>query len=342
MASHPQLSFTVGMPNMAPDQLSEVELLKIFGDFQWTQLGEAVKRPSHELVNEAGERLYPSFVHVECDFGRNDSIMQFQEGDVVHSRGTVRFHAGQFAEGWAVLGKEEVPHDALAAIETKADLRKLESPWICMTNAIVARMGDNNRLKTFRPAGIQHIDVPVAPETPQGLVEHEQVMQGAEIEPLHETGPLVTLVPQDDSPVVYGIELENDLNGAGLLYFARYVAMMNYAERSFLLRRLDTPFSLPLHRFLSTSARRSYFFANAEETDRVLIRVKGALVEPGTEAPRRSGIRTEVMRLVFRFELHRESDGVLMAKSLVTKALVIPNRLKALHGEARRFLRAIR
>ena len=35
MASYPQISFTVGMPNMAPDQLSEVELLKIFAEFQW-------------------------------------------------------------------------------------------------------------------------------------------------------------------------------------------------------------------------------------------------------------------------------------------------------------------
>jgi len=325
---------------MAPDQLSEVELMKIFAEFQWVQLGDALECPSHLLVSEEGDRLYASVVQVESRFGPDGSISQFQEGDVVHARGHVQFYAKQFLEGWAVLGKEPVARDAVAAIKTKADLEQLPAPWICMTNAIVARVADNTRLKTFQPAATEHVVVPTAPAKPLGLIEHERVMHGRAIEPVCETEGLVALKALDESPILYTITTENDLNGAGLLYFARYIAMMNYAERITLTTRMRRPFSLQLYRCLSTSHRRSYFFANASETDRVQVYCKAAAIEPG-RAPRRSGLHTEMLRLVFEFELHRESDGMLMAKSIVSKTLTVPTKFKSLLGEAARLIALI-
>jgi probable biosynthetic protein (TIGR04098 family) len=342
MDRYPELSFTVGMPNMVPDQLSEVELLKIFAEFQWVQIGNALQCPSHRLVNEAGDRLYASVVQVESCFGADGNISQFQEGDQVHARGTVRFHAKHFVEGWAVFDKEKpVPLETVSALATKADLEQLQSPWICMTNAIVARLADNSRLKTFGPAGIDDLDIPVAPERPQGLSEHEQVMQSGEMAPLCGDARLAPLVPVDAGPIPYQIALENDVNGAGLLYFARFIAMMNYAERIFLLRRLERPFSQQLIRFLSTERRRSYFYANAAETDEVLVYCSGAVIDPEAPPQRSGATRTRALRFQFFFDLVRKSDGVLMAKSVVTKALTIPNRFNTLHGEARRFAHSL-
>ena len=196
------------MSNMMPGQLSEVELLKIFNEFQWNQIGTALQCPSHKLSNDAGDRLYASFVHVECRFGPDNNISQFQEGDLIHARGTVRFYAGHFVEGWSVFSHDKIPHETLAGIRTKADLYDLTSPWVCMTNAIVARMGSNNRLKTFRPAGIEEIEVPQAPEKPAGLVEHERVMNSGQIEPLGEFQNLVALEPVIHDPIIYQIAIE--------------------------------------------------------------------------------------------------------------------------------------
>lgn len=325
------------MPNMVPDQLSEVELLKIYAEFQWNQLGQALDCPSHLLVSDEGERLYASVIQVESRFGREGNIAQFQEGDEVHARGSVQFYAKHFVEGWTLFDKKEVPEETIAGIKTKADLEALDSTWICMTNAMVARLADNSRLKTFSPEGIAGKNVPKSLKKPLGIVEHEQVMQTGRIEPFYDESRLTPIRPVDESPIPYAIQLENDLNGAGLLYFARYVAMMNYAERIFLLQRLPRPFSQPLVRFLSTERRRSFFFANASETDEVMIYCTGAAVDLDAAPKRPSGLRTEVMRFQFSFDLHRKSDGVLMGKSVVSKALSIPNRFSSLHGEARRF-----
>ncbi|MFP8870085.1 MAG: hypothetical protein VCB43_00835 [Myxococcota bacterium] len=342
MQRYPELEFTVGMPNMVPDQLSEVELLKIYAEFQWVQLGNALDCPSHLLMSDEGERLYASVIQVESRFGNGGSISQFQEGDEVHARGAVQFYAKHFVEGWTLFDKKEVPEDTVAGIRTKADLEALDTTWICMTNAMVARLADNSRLKTFSPAGIKDKDVPTSPEKPLGIVEHEQVMQSGTVEPFYDDARLTALQPVDPSPISYTIQLENDLNGAGLLYFARYVAMMNYAERIFLLRRLERPFSQPMSRFLSTEKRRTYFFANAPETDEVMIHVSAAVVD-ANEPPRRpTGLRTDALRFQFCFDLYRKSDGVLMAKSIVSKSLSIPNRFSSLLGEARRFATSLR
>jgi probable biosynthetic protein (TIGR04098 family) len=342
MHRYPQLSFTVGMPNMVPDQLSEVELLKIYAEFQWNQLGQALDCPSHLLVSDEGERLYASVIQVESRFGRDGNIAQYQEGDQVHARGTVQFYAKHFVEGWTLFDKKEIPEETVAGINTKADLEQLDCTWICMTNAMVARLADNSRLKTFSPEGIKDKRVPTASEKPLGIIEHERVMQTGVVEPFFDSARLTPIRPVDAGPIPYAIQLENDLNGAGLLYFARYVAMMNYAERIFLLQRLPRPFSQPLVRFLSTERRRSYFFANAQENDEVMVYCTGAAVDLDRAPKRPTGLRTEAMRFQFFFDLHRRSDGVLMGKSVVSKALSIPNRFSNLLGEARRFAAALR
>jgi len=342
MQRHPELSFTVGMPNMAPDQLSEVELLKLFAEFQWEQIGQALDCPPHLLASEEGERLYPSVIQFEEHFGSDSTIAQFREGDPVHARGHTRFYAKHFVEGWALFDKKPVSADAIAAIESPADLTAHGGTWISMTNAMVARFVDNSRLKTLSPAGMAEKDVVTTSEKPSGIAQHEAVLQTGEVEPFYSADRLREIVPDDPSPIRYGIELENDINGAGLLYFARYVAMMNRAERVFLRERLSRPVSQPLVHFLSTWRRRTYIFSNAPETDGVLLHVRAHAADLD-EAPRRHDpLRTEVLRLQFDFELHRESDGVLMARSVVAKSLSIPNRYTALQAEARRFAERLR
>ncbi len=330
----------IGMPHMIPDQLSEVELIKLAGDMQWGQIGEALDCPSHELANDAGDRLYASFINVEASFRPGD-IGQFHEGDLLHLSGAVRFYAKQFVEGFVVVSRDEKPDDAtLRGIGTREDLDRMGLPWIYMTNALVARLAGNQRLKTFRPAGIQNKDVPETAGKPHGLSRHEEVLVTNRVDlpgqPGHEGGRPLTLT--DEAPVVYEITPENDLNGAGLLYFARYVAMMNYAERITLLRRLPRPFSSHLTQFLACEHRSTYYFANAAPTDRVHVYCSMSLAGDPESIEQPDVTATIFTRLVLDFELYRESDGVLMARSRAVKRLTIPNRIKTLQAEARRFL----
>ena len=60
--------FTLGMPHMVPNKLSEVELLKWLGNYQWESISRLLGRKSHEIANLEKDRLYASFISVELFF----------------------------------------------------------------------------------------------------------------------------------------------------------------------------------------------------------------------------------------------------------------------------------
>jgi hypothetical protein len=171
------------------------------------------------------------------------------------------------------------------------------------------------------------------------------VQASGEMEPLDDAPAAggIPLVDRLDEPIRYRIVPESDLNGASLVYFARYEAMMNYGERLFLGERLPWPISTETISYLSTEHRRAYFFANASPSDEVLLRVSATLLPPGSfPAPAVSSQFRTVAKIVFRLDLYRSSDNVLMASSLVRKALNVPGSAKGPLNEVERLLRRLR
>ena len=140
-------------------------------------------------------------------------------------------------------------------------------------------------------------------------------------------------------PLEYRILPESDLNGAGLLYFARYVAIANYGVRLFLAEQLARPVSSPLIECLSTEHLNIYYFQNADAFDSVRIFVT-AWLDPAPPTPPAldaSGCRSAA-RFRFDLDLYRASDGALMASCRLQKSLNVPDREKGLVDEAERLL----
>ncbi|MEE8476122.1 MAG: hypothetical protein V3T01_12250 [Myxococcota bacterium] len=337
-------AFTVAMPHLAPgDKLSEVELLKVLGSQQWEAIARALGRPSQEITSELNERLYSSWIDVELKFATGRGPDHFGEGSRVRVKNRVAVYAKRFVEGFFILGEEDIPEDVLQATKTRADLRSLDSAWAYMTNAFIAPVGGNTRLKVFKPAGIETLDLPEVDRTPEGIADQARVQATGQIEPLGESDPGIEVPVRDARPVVYSLMPESDINGAGLVYFARYLAIMNYGERRFLSDRIARPLSNPFNTCLSTEHRRIYYFANAAPTDTVEVAVSARVIPTENFPAPGAGSRTRTaMHWLFRIDLVRGSDKVLMASSLVRKALNVPRDAKAVLLEADRFLAGLR
>lgn len=333
----------VQMPHMAPgEKLSEVEFLKMLAAYQWEAIARALGRRPPAIVNAQHERLYGSVIDVELHLGERHSMEILGEDVRIHVRNRVRFYAKKFAEGLFVIDDHEIPDAEVEGLASRSDLRARGGSWACMTNAFIARSGGNVRLKVFKPVGVDGPDVPEMHDTPLGIVEQGRVQASGEIDPL---GPSVAGIPLRDrtgEPIRYRIVPESDLNGAGLVYFARYEAMMNYGERLFLAERLPWPISTELVSYLSTEHRKAYFFANASPSDVVDVRVSATLFPAGTfPAPAVSTPYRVPAKILFRLDLYRGSDNVLMASSLVRKALNVPGAAKSALNEVERLLRRI-
>jgi probable biosynthetic protein (TIGR04098 family) len=336
-------SFIVQMPHMAPgEKLSEVEFLKILAACQWESIARALGRRPPDIVNDGKERLYGSVIDVELHLGERHSMEILGEDAAIHVRNRVLFYAKKFVEGLFWIDDREIPESAVAPVRTRADLRAVPGSWACMTNAFIARTGGNVRLKVFRPAGAEAAGAEMA-ETPAGIVEQGRVQRTGEMEPLGPAAPGAIALPAvGRRPIRYKIVPESDLNGAGLVYFARYEAMMNYGERMFLTQHLPWPVTSDLVACLSTEHRRAYFFANASPTDHVDVRVEAHLLPPDSfPAPAWTGPYRTPAKLEFRIDLYRGSDNMLMASSLVRKALTVPGANKAVLAEVERLLRRL-
>lgn len=333
-------NFDVEMHYMAPgEKLSELELLKHFGSYQWRAIADALGRPPQEIVNDQGERLYGSVINFELDFGSSSGPDVLCEGEPVFVRNGVGFFAKRFVEGFFAFGNEKVPETTLDTIRTREDLMRAGLPYAYMTNAFIARAGGNSKLKVYMPAGFDEGKVDVLAETPAGIVEHRKVQATGIIPEFGSQFRPRPLEAVHGNIVRYQIVPENDLNGAGLLYFARYLAMMNYAERVLLTDRLSIPVSHPLTLCFSTDQRRAFLFGNAGPFDAVDIDVRASLLAPG-DFPAPAGDRRwrTPFKLQFRFDLYRSSDKVLMASSLVRKSLNVPADQKGVLMEADRLL----
>ena len=113
-------------------------------------------------------------------------------------------------------------------------------------------------------------------------------------------------------PLEYPILPESDLNGAGLLYFARYVAIANYGVRRFLTEQRARPVSSPLVECLSTERLNIFYFQNADAFDSVRIFVT-AWLDPALPAGPALEADGAAPRFRFDVDLYRASDGALMA-----------------------------
>jgi probable biosynthetic protein (TIGR04098 family) len=333
-----EYQITVGMPHMAPGHLlSEVELLKWLGHFQWESISRALDTASHAIVNEHQERLYASFINVELACGDGASLDGFGEGRPVHVLNRVRPYGRRFVEGMFLFDTASLAAADAPDPTSKEDLARSGRCWAYMTNAFIARGGSNLKLKLFEPKGMAAARATPLEKVPAGIAEHQGVQGTGQIDPLDSSEGWLPLQPTRDEPVEYPISHESDLNGAGLLYFARYTAMANHGERRFLCERLALPFSLPLVECLVTEHRRIYYFANADPWDTVRIRCR-AWCRPRAPGPivPSSGGRQRLGAFLFRTDLVRASDGSLMACSLARKSLVVPPQDKAVASEMNR------
>jgi probable biosynthetic protein (TIGR04098 family) len=336
-----EFGFVVQMPHLAPgEKLSEVEFLKQIAAWQWEAISRMLGVKPSQIVNAQHERLYGSVIDVELHLAERHSMELLGEDAHIRVRNRIRLYAKKFVEGFFAIDDQEIPDSLLATVKTRDDLRALPTSWACMTNAFIARHGGNLKLKVFKPAGVDEREIDELKDPPPGIQEQARVQGGGEIEPLGAaTGPALPLRERHPARILYPIVPESDLNGAGLVYFARYESMMNYGERIFLSEHLERPVSSELISYLSTEHRKAYFFANASPTDSVDVRVSASLLPPGSfpDAATPRPYRVP-MKFLFRVDLYRASDNVLMASSLVRKSLNVPGNAKGVLLEAQRFL----
>lgn len=324
----------VGMPHLRAGGLAEEPIIKQLGAFQWQAAAGLAGQPEDAVMSETGERLHVSMISVELGMPASRTWDEFDEGADLSFRQRARVYGRKLVEGCFVFDKGTIPDDELEAVHGRDDLAAGSRPWAYVTHGFITRQ-PSTWAKLETPKAYVDQPLPEASAMPAGIAEHQAVERSASIEGFPDwsvglalpcAGPATTFV--------YEIEPDSDLNALGLVYCARLPGIMAGAERRLLRERLPVPLSDPLLACLRVAHRRMYYFANASHETRLRLHVEGRFVPPVAAAPTRVRL---LGRLLFRSDVYRASDGVLMASSLVERVLRVPGQSKPLFTEAERW-----
>jgi probable biosynthetic protein (TIGR04098 family) len=325
----------VGMPHLQPGRLAEEPIIKQLGAFQWQAVAELAGQPESAVVSEAGERLHISMISVELGMPAGRSWDEFDEGTDLCFRQRTRVYGRKLVEGCFVFDKDPVPEEELQTLGGRDDLAAGRRPWAYLTHGFITHT-PSTWAKLETPRAFVDATLPESSGMPPGIAEHQAVERSGEIGGFA-NWPAAKPLPCAEAAgtFTYEIEPETDFNAVGVVYCARLPAVMAGAERRLLRERLSATLSEPLVARLSTEHRRIYYFANANRESQLRTVVQARFAPPAAAAPAR--VRT-LGRFLFRTDVHRASDGVLMASSLVERVLRVPGQDKPLLTESERWL----
>jgi acyl carrier protein len=306
----------LGMHLTGRNNLAETPLLREIGNLRWEHMSLIAGVPSKEVVDESGERLYPTFFFVEIAFPPLRPMASYCENDRLTVVSTLRRFGLSMLDGEHYLFPAHWPSERKVPFGTPEQALQAGVPFIRLSNSFVKQWRGAEWLKRSRPvnSGFTHI---------RGMAEaptsYAAAMQAKE-ERTFCTPPsgYVPITPSEVE-IEYEIIPDRDLNGAGLLYFANYPMFLDIAERGLLQRAGEFTLDDDMINRRTLVHRKSAYLSNATADDRLKIKLRAWIENPfliGHGDP-----KTAPIRLLFNYEMYRESDQRLMMISTSRKVI---------------------
>ncbi|MBM4134054.1 MAG: hypothetical protein FJ245_09830 [Nitrospira sp.] len=299
-------TLTVGLPHTNHNGLAEHLLLMHAGHFQWTSIAQAIGKPLSTLRTTEGDKVYATFYYIEERFPSQSLLSAFKLDDCLRMRVFLRAFKNIAVEGHVLFDHEPALSHAPDADSQFPSEEELDRhPHIRFGNIFISPVKDNSSLRVAPPANADFSGILPLPNS----VNPYQITKEAEV-----NGTLGLLDPrwtcldvQTGFDVQYRVDPDRDSNGAGLVYFANYVAFMDAAERVCMQSNSRRVFSQKEIFSRTVKARRVAYYGNAAlDSD---LRIGVSLFSP-TEDDRQIGLR---------YAIHRCDDNKLICLSEAIK-----------------------
>jgi probable biosynthetic protein (TIGR04098 family) len=284
-----QRHYEINMPHMTLGGLSENWLFKELGDLHWAMLCEALGRPSDDIVDELGNRLYATFTRIRWE--SRSHLKRFRENERIYFNNEIsRFGKSMFFSRCAVEG------------EGKSLSAQLMSTFASRQSTNTGLLRGEPRLPEKEKSSMR-----VSAEMPPFGAEYRDVRRGDKRALTLQGEPA-----RVDDNVLFEMEYRlnpyYDFNGANLLYFAAYPVFHDVCEREY-VHRYNVPRGAPGRDWAlaaSTRARDVFYYGNCDISDSLVLRLHAFDAVGGNAVSAVSSIS-------------RKSDGKLLAHNIVIR-----------------------
>jgi probable biosynthetic protein (TIGR04098 family) len=280
----------LGMPHLGRNNLSESTLFKEIGHHRWKTIEALAHAPSAEWRDSHGARIYATFYFVEIDCPPARPLSHYGENQVL-----------RFDSDLAHFGRTQL--DGHYHLDGGQDMR------LRACNVFVVQEDGPSRLRITPPQNLDYSQIRALATQPDArhMCRHAREI-GSFFGPEEDDVPLF----DGRRAFRYQLDADRDLNGAGLVYFANFIAFLDLAERRILG---DGPDGLPEEVLdqRSTYRRMIGYYGNARSTDSLAIEISArARVIAGEP-------RQLLLDLGIDYTVTRESDGRLIVVSSARK-----------------------
>jgi probable biosynthetic protein (TIGR04098 family) len=235
----------INLPQMANYAISENWLLKEFGDIHWELLSKGLDTESASILDEDGNRLYATFIHIKFNCS---SLRLFKENSHIDLSGNmVRYGKNNYLS------------------EIYFNNNKLKINAVLLTSFTKREGSDNLDLIKCHPA-VQKNIIPEIDNLPLMLTDYRLLKKGLKDE-LNLDKVNFDISTNIHFKMVYELNPYYDLNGVGLLYFASYPTISDYCESKYFnnlknINRWEDEYF--------TISRDIYYYANCNIDDRII------------------------------------------------------------------------
>jgi probable biosynthetic protein (TIGR04098 family) len=290
---HYRYELVLGMPHTNHRGFAEHLALAQLGHLYWASIAQAIGCPLSALRSRTGDEVYATFYFIEETFPDGALLDTFRQDDALAIEVRLRTFKGLSVEGEITFDDTRRPRGAGGD----------DVPRVRLASIFITPAAGNSALRIAVPSNGDFSGIPPLPpaDNPHHITK-----------PAEESGELGLLgsewepAPGDPVEERRAIDPDRDSNGAGLVYFANYVAFMNRAERA-AMSGAGLPEGDVLNR--AVRARRIAYYGNAGITGHLETRVTAF----------RAGRRPR--ELGFRYAIRRAEDEALICLSEAIKVL---------------------
>jgi probable biosynthetic protein (TIGR04098 family) len=300
----------IGLPHTNFHQLAEHLMLMHLGHFQWQSIARSIGSPLSALRTVDGGEVYATFYYIEERIPETAPLYGFKLDDTLRVFVTLRAFRNIAFDGRLVF--HHASYFEEHAIHTDEELVRVYSarscPSIHFANVFVTPHGGNAALKLAPPANASFEGIPSLPNHENAynitrLVEQSGTFGNFDAQ-------WACLNPDRPFVMTYAINPDRDSNGAGLVYFANYLAFLDAAERGAVEQYGASRWSASSLRTRTLRFRQLAYFGNADLDDTIRISIH---VYHHTADARLMG---------FRYAIIRERDAMRICISEAIKAVV--------------------
>lgn len=312
-----ETSVEISMPLLGQNGLAESPLLMRVADLRWQHMGAVAHILTRDVVDAEGDRLYAAVFFVETCFPPARPMGTFVENDRISVISTLTRFGTSMLDGLHYIFPFEASPAEKVVPANAAEALTRGIPSVRISNSFVKKREGAGWLKKSRPAGDGFTRIREVGEPPSSHAEATAVREGGQF---FEVPPTYTALTAEPVVVPYEIQPDRDMNGAGLLYFAMYPAIMDGAERRVLSDAGPFTLSDELIDRRTLVHRKIAYFSNAPARDRVLSTIRIWVENPflsGAPDPEMAPVR-----LLEEIRMNRVSDGRLMAVSGAKKVVL--------------------